>query len=193
MGWVAKIIIGVGWLLGSLYAHADSTQYTHDFWLPRYQQHRLAYCMVDQQTCGKHVANAYCQKLGYVAAQRMTIDYNVGYTRFLDKDRLCKGWACHGFKLIRCYAQASHQPARGYHYRYKQFVLPRVRHYRVAWCYRHNRLCGKRAAYAFCRYMEYEEATNYQPAAHLAATRSLSDQKLCFGNCQGFASITCHR
>ncbi len=180
-------------LVGSVYAAADSTKYTHDFWLPRYHKQRLAYCLLDQKTCGQAVADRYCQALGYVAAQRATIDYNVGFTSFIDKERFCRGWTCHGFKLIRCYAKARHKPKRQYYYRYKKFVFPRMLHYRVDWCYQGHKHCGKRAAYAFCRHMGYDAIAQYLPEAHLAATRSLGNQKLCFGDCKGFAAITCSR
>lgn len=179
-------------LMTSAYAMPDATQYAHDFWLPRYHKQRLAYCLLDQQTCGQAVADRYCQKLGYLAAQRVTIDHNVGLTSILDNDKLCRGWACDGFKLIRCYGKALHQPKRSYYYRYKKFVLPRMWHYRIDWCY-DQKHCGQRAAYSFCRYMGYKSTTGYTSEAHLAATRALGNQKLCFGDCNGFASITCHR
>ena len=182
-------------MLGISLAHAGSNSptYAHDFWLPQYHGQRLSYCLSDTQSCGKSVADHYCQDLGYEQAQRATLDHNVGVTRYLDKDTCCRGWHCAGFKLIRCNASARHLPKRNYYYRYKKFVLPRLHHFRIDSCYQDGKLCGKRAALAFCRHMGYEKVTQYQLEGHLAATRSLGNQKLCFGDCSGFDSITCFR
>lgn len=179
--------------VSSVYANSNSSVYTHDEWLPYYHKHRLAYCFTGHRTCGQKVADQYCRDLGYDGAQRATIDHNIGLTSYLDSEKCCKGWTCNGFKLIRCYAKALHKPRGQYYYRLKEFVLPRFQHYRIDWCYQDNESCGKRAASSFCRRMGYEKATKFQPERHLAATRALGNQKLCFGDCKGFDSITCYR
>lgn len=175
------------------YAHTGSAVYRHDFWLPQYHHQRLSYCLSGNQICGKPVADRYCQNLGYLRAQSATIAHNVGFSTYLDKKACCKGWHCAGFKLIRCEATADHRPKRNYYYRYKKFVVPRFHHHRIDWCYQDDKHCGKRAAHAFCRHLGYEKTTEYNPAEHLAATQALGNQKLCFGDCKGFASIVCYR
>lgn len=195
-----KVLLGIMRVIGLLWCGItaalttpDVSHFEHDFWLPRFHKQRLSYCFSDQKTCGKPVADRYCQNLGYDRAERETIYYNVGMTSYLDQKKCCRGWRCHGFKLIRCSARALHRPTRNYYYRSKKFVLPRVSQYRLDWCYEQGKGCGKRAAYSFCRHMGYEKTTHYVPETHLAATRSLGNQKLCFTDCKGFASITCYR
>ena len=175
------------------YAKTDNSAFSHDFWLPYYHKQRLSYCLQDHQTCGLAVANLYCQKLGYARAEKATIDHNIGMASYLNQKQGCLGWHCSGFKLIRCIAHARHEPKRNYYYRYKKFVLPRLNHYRVAWCYQNGKECGRRAAKAFCRHMGYEKTTQFQAEAHLGATKAIGNQELCFNDCKGFANIVCYR
>jgi len=190
--------VGVGSVLLGIHAGiaADmSQQFARDFWQPYYHGKRLNYCLSNQPSeCGESVAHRYCQMLGYDKSERSTIDYNLGMTSYLDQNRCCFGWACNGFKLIRCTAQTLHVPRRDYYYRSKKFVVPMFNHYRVDWCYEDGKDCGKRAATSFCRRMGYEKALRYSPEFHLGATRALGNQRLCFDtNCKGFESITCYR
>lgn len=175
------------------YAKTDITAYSHDFWLPYYHKQRLSYCLQDQQTCGFAVANLYCQRLGYKKAEQATIDHNVGQTNYLNQKTGCMGWRCDGFKLIRCTANSSHEPKKNYYYRYKKFVFPRLHHYRIDWCYQNGKGCGQSAAHAFCRHMGYQRTTQFQVEDHLAATRAMGNQALCFKDCKGFAEIICYR
>lgn len=190
-------IVFLGMLLGSHVGIAASVSevYAHDFWAPNYHGKRLDFCLSTKVQCGQAVANSYCQMLGYDAAERFTIDYNLGMTSYLDSKKCCKGWECKGFKLIRCTAKTLHQPKRSYYYRSKRFVKPRFNHYRVDWCYQNGQGCGERAAYSFCRRMGYSKMTTFIKEERLAATRALGNQRLCIGKekCTGFVSITCYR
>lgn len=173
---------------------AASEWYTHDFWGPRLHGKRLSYCLADNKTCGKEVADKYCQMQGYDGSRRTTIDYNLGVTRYLDSTKNCVGWTCSGFKLLQCSAQTLHKPRRAYYYRTQTFVMPRFNHYRVDWCYENGHDCGERAAFSFCRRLGFMKASRFKQEKGLAATRALGNQRLCFdNNCQGFSSITCHR
>jgi hypothetical protein len=180
------------WCFQAAYA-AQGLEAYHDYWLPTYHQQRLSFCLSDKHSCGAVVADTYCQKLGYSKAKKFKIAHNVGMTSYIDKKACCRGWHCQGFNLIRCERTMYHEPKRQYYYRYKKFVFPRWQHYRIDWCYQDNHACGKRAAYSFCRRMGYETATQYQAETHLGATRALGNHQLCFGDCKGFANITCFR
>jgi len=179
---------------GTSFAAPQSEVYANSIWAPSYHGKRLSYCLSNTSVCGQPVADRYCRLLGYDDAELSTIDYNVGSTSYLDQEKCCRGWQCHGFELIRCTAKTLHKPRRDYYYRYKEFVLPRYNHYRVDWCYEKGKRCGKRAAYSFCRRMGYAKVTEYYPQEDIAATRHLGDRRLCFGDdCKGFSSITCYR
>lgn len=191
---IISIISSVWVLINPGFAQTNSSAASyHDYWLPQFQQHRLSYCLSDRHNCGKTVADRYCRNLGYERAQTIKIDHNVGLTSYFDKKTCCRGWHCAGFKLIRCELPIRNQVPRQYHYRYKKYVLPRFHQHRVAWCYQDQQYCGKRAASAFCRHMGYAKATKFQIETHLAATQSLGNQQLCFGDCNGFSAITCFR
>ena len=182
-----------GLMCWGLSLHAAPVMY-RDFWYPLFHAERLDYCLTEQQQCGLEVANRYCRLMGYRHAKTQKIDHNVGLTHYLGQRRQCKGWECNGFKLITCEGPIQHSPKATYLQRTREFVFPRVNHYRVAWCYQHDRECGERAAYSFCRREGYSKAKQYKIQKKLPATQSLGDQQLCFGqDCTGFASITCSR
>lgn len=187
----------MGLILGgpSFAETAHSSIYTHDYWLPEFHHKRLSYCLTDETTCGKPVADVYCRKLGYDYAQRATKDHNIGLTSYLDKDKCCRGWECDGFNMIRCAAKTLHSPFRGPDFRKKIFSEPMLtNNMRLAWCFDdQQKLCGQRAATAFCRKMAFEKAIDFTQESNLAVTRQLGNNKVCFNNCIGFASITCGR
>lgn len=191
--WLLIKLLGI-LLCGFSTAYAtNSALYYHNYWLPKFDHQALSYCLSDLKTCGKLVADRYCHSLGYKNSVKSTIAHNIGKANFLDKKSYCLGWKCAGFKVIRCEGAAIHQPPRNYYYRFKKFVVPRWQHYRVDWCYQPAKDCGKRAASAFCRRMGYETASGFLAEDHLAATKTLGNQQLCFKNCKGFSSIVCYR
>lgn len=175
-------------------SETPKSNYYRNFWSPLYHGQRLDYCMQGGLTCGKCVADQYCNMLGYEKAAKYTKDYNVGFTHFLATNTQCKGWTCNGFKLIRCEAKLTHQPSKAYFYRAREYAFPRYEHYRVDWCYENNKGCGQQAANSFCRRMGYMKAKQFKIQTHISATRALGNQRLCFGNhCRAFSSITCYR
>lgn len=176
---------------------ASSSQlenYYRTFWSPQYRAKPLDYCLADKKNCGKVVADRYCQTMGYDKSTKHVVAYDVGVTNYFATCIGCKGWNCQAFKQITCSAKHLHQPTRPYYFRARQFVYPRFNHYRVDWCYESGQGCGERAAFSFCRRMGYSKAKNFQRDPHIAATRALGNQRLCFGeSCNGFKSITCYR
>jgi hypothetical protein len=190
------IIIGLlGFLLGSSVSMgANKDKFYRNFWLPKYHGERLNYCSLDGKQCGFALASRYCRLMGYDYADQQIIDHNVGLTNYLFCHARCKGWRCNGFKTIRCVAKMLHNPPKTYHYRLRRFVYPRFNRYRVDWCYDGHRGCGRKAAFSFCRRMGYLDARHFKIQQSIAATKAISNQKLCFGLlCNAFAYIDCFR
>lgn len=181
-------------MVGNISAAAHGDNYYRNFWLPTYHGERLNYCTLDGKECGLRLATRYCQMMGYAYADQQVIDYNVGLTNFIFSAAKCKGWRCNSFKTIRCVANMSHKPPRSYHYRLRRFVYPRYNNYRVDWCYDGQRGCGQKAAHSFCRRMGYLDSRRYAIQKHVAATKAIGNQKLCFGiQCNAFDYINCYR
>ena len=165
-----------------------------DFWFPMYHGTRLSYCTDDKKVCGLELASNYCVLMGYDKAAKMMIEHNVGLTRYPTTDDQCQGWKCDGFKFITCQESLDKKPIPVYYYRMKDFAFPRFDNYRVDWCYKQHKGCGRRAANSFCRHIGYRRAKAYEKEAHVPATRTLGSQALCFGQaCSGFSRITCYR
>jgi hypothetical protein len=188
------IALGIIGLLPIVTVYAQSGNYIRDFWRPTFHIERLNYCLLDGKTCGAPVANEFCHLMGFEKSANQVIEYNVGLTHYIATNSACRGWKCHGFKLIQCRNKITHKPPAPYYYRYKIFVFPRYNHYRIAWCLEENKHCGRPAAYSFCRRLGFEKTTSFKIDVAVDATRSLGDQQLCFGKvCNGFKQITCYR
>ncbi|MDF1645404.1 MAG: hypothetical protein P1U61_00265 [Legionellaceae bacterium] len=165
-----------------------------DLFYPQYHGLPLSYCSEDHKTCGLKLASKYCELLGYNKASRMMIAHNVGLTRYPLTKVQCKGWRCDGFKLITCEESLKKIPTPVYYYRMRDFALPRIENYRMAWCYKEKKGCGRRAADAFCRQQGYLRSKGYEKSTEVAATRTIGSGALCFGQaCNGFGRITCYR
>ncbi|MCX7117103.1 MAG: hypothetical protein NTW94_04205 [Legionellales bacterium] len=181
-------------LVQQVSAGSSGEHYYRNFWSPMFHSGRLSYCTVDGKRCGLAVASSYCKMMGYERAKNEIIDYNVGLTHYLASEAKCRGVRCDGFMLITCEGRFTDKPVKHYFYRSRRFVVPRFDNHRVDWCYKSGKGCGQRAAYSFCRRMGYMNAQSFQKQTSVLVTRSLGDQKICFGTqCAGFASITCFR
>lgn len=178
-----------------LSAYAENTVYHRSFWTPMYYKLPLNYCLMDGQTCGLPVANAYCQWMGYDKADHIVTAYNLGLTRYYTTKLRCKNWRCNGFKTIRCQGHIQQKPLQRYHYRKTRFAFPRFNGNRVAWCadgMGHG--CGKTAAYSFCRRLGYMRTFGFMREDQVGATEAISNQRYCFGRgCAGFKWIDCYR
>jgi hypothetical protein len=177
-----------------LFAADLNTNTSRSFWHPLYLGKRLDYCAIDGKVCGQDVASRFCQILGYDKALKNKIAYNVGLTRHIDSNKVCKGWRCNGFMVISCALKLSHTPPKAYAYREKKFPFPRYAHSRVDWCYTQKHECGHRAALSFCRRMGFVSAKSFAKESNINATRAIGSQELCFGpECNAFQYITCFR
>jgi hypothetical protein len=190
-----RVVLYLFLLLGfnSLSAQDTSNKAFNNFWHPLYLGKRLNYCSIDKKLCGKPLADQYCKTLGYDTSSKQVKDPNVGLTHFLNTRAQCKGWKCNGFINITCVTHLSHSPAQSYYYREKSFYYPRYANYRVNWCYKDHRNCGKAAAQSFCKRIGYMKAKQFIKENSIAATRTIGSQELCFGQCEGFKKIICYR
>ena len=181
-------------LNGHLNAASSHNKVFRNFWHPTFLGERLDYCSLDGKECGKTIANRYCQMLGYDYASQSIIAHNVGLTNYLGSRARCTGWRCNGFMTIGCATGVLHHPPKLYHYREKKFVNPRFNDYRIDWCYNRSKGCGARAANSFCSRMGYMQAKGFKKEQHVAATKTINSQELCFGKeCSAFKMIVCYR
>ncbi len=185
-------------LLCSFSIHSASTERQNkafrNFWHPTYNGGRLDYCTIDEEKCGKAVANRYCRMQGYDYSSQHVIAHNIGLTHYISSHARCKGWSCNGFMTIGCVNNLSHTPPKSYHYREKRFVDPRFNHYRVDWCYNKKSDCGMRVANSFCSRMGFIKAKRIVKETQVSATQTIGSQELCFGNqCNAFKVIVCYR
>jgi hypothetical protein len=181
-------------LLYSFCIHAQKNKVFRNFWHPIYLGERLDFCTLDGKECGQAVADRYCQMLGYDYSSKNKIAHNLGLTHFISTGKACKGWRCNGFVTIECVSTLSHIPPKPYHYREKQFAVPRFNEYRVDWCYGQKQSCGKPAADSFCNRMGYIQAKSFVKEQQVQATKTIGSQELCFGTqCNAFKMIICYR
>lgn len=179
---------------GHSYSATQQNTAYKNFWHPTFHGERLDYCIMDGKSCGKPVADRFCQLLGYDYSSQNVIAYNIGLTHYLSSRAACKGWRCHGFMTIRCATRLSHTPPKPYHYREKKYIDPRFNGYRLDWCYNQNQDCGARAANSFCGRMGFVRAKQFAKEHSVSATQSIGSQALCFGEeCSGFKQIICVR
>lgn len=165
-----------------------------NFWHPTFLGERLDYCSMDGKDCGKTIADRYCHMQGYDYSSQHVIAYNIGLTNYLTARAQCRGWRCNGFMTIGCAMGLSHIPPKPYHYRERQFPVPRYNDYRIDWCYNRDKGCGKRAADSFCSRMGFMNAKHFVKEAKVSATKTIGSEELCFGNqCNAFQSIICYR
>lgn len=177
-----------------IFAKDSKEDYHRSVWYPTYHGDRLAYCNKDETQCGKTIADNYCKALEYAQANEFRIEHHVGRVHYFNNEGECTGWKCDGFLFINCQGKFNETPHLTHQYRMREFAYPRFDHHRIAWCYKENKSCGKRAAYSFCRRMGYSDTSAFVEDKEVAATKTLGDHVLCYGkDCNGFKRITCRR
>lgn len=164
------------------------------FWEPQFHKQPLNYCNENKSNCGKSIANQYCEMMGYHHAQRFLKAPNLGVTNFISGKNMCRGWKCSGFKWIECAGERIYKSIPKSDYRDELFVRPMWHKYPLSWCYENNHDCGKRAAYAFCRWQGYPHVKEISKPRAVYASKEISTSALCFENqCKGFEYIVCSR
>lgn len=78
----------------------------------------------------------------------------------------------------------------------KRYANPFIGEYRLDWCRKDGRGCGKAAADEFCRFWNMQQATSFTKAEDVGKygpTREILGGAFCERqNCDGFAEIVCH-
>ncbi|WP_137931078.1 hypothetical protein [Mesorhizobium comanense] len=63
---------------------------------------------------------------------------------------------------------------------------------RLDWCWKHQQMCGMRAADLYCKSRGFQKVGAFAKDPSIGATVSMGDKTVCNkGVCDGFASITC--
>ena len=73
-----------------------------NFDYPRYENHRVAWCLEKDKNCGKEVAYSFCRRMGYLNVLKFSKDSPLANTRYMANGGLCYGENCEGFKNISC-------------------------------------------------------------------------------------------
>ena len=107
---LSSFIIITACLANSLGAQAGVRSY----FSPRVLGDKIAFCTADNTTCGKVVADAWCEHNGFTKAlifqrdRTQAIESNV-FVRFADTGKVCeagdKNKECLSFKQIKCISE----------------------------------------------------------------------------------------
>ena len=164
------------------------------FWQPMFHKQALNYCNETKTQCGGEIATAYCQLMGFHHAKRFRKAPNLGLTNFISGKNMCRGWKCDGFEWIECAGERSYRTIPNSDYRQELFVRPKWHKYSMSWCYANKKQCGKRAAYAFCRWQGYLHAKEISKPKSVPASKEIGTSALCFEeHCKSFEYIVCSR
>ena len=162
------------------------------FWHPKLSGERLNFCDEAKTNCGKYIADGYCQVLGFNHARRFELAYHLGLTHFLSGKNACRGWQCSGFDWIECAGARNYKIRPASDYSQALFVKPRWKKLPLDYCYDNKSGCGKREAYAYCRWQGYLHVVSFKKATNVHATRQMGRGQQCYGkHCEGYEYIIC--
>ena len=93
---------------GSISKHKPEgkpSEITYRFDIPVYNGHRVDWCKIWGNECGKAAADNFCRKKGFVQALSYMKDENIGLhhnTYVINDNKLCAFNYCDGFRFIIC-------------------------------------------------------------------------------------------
>lgn len=93
------LIVAAGCLITASPAYAAVRTY----FLPEIEGYRADSCLADKHTCGKPVADAWCQANGWTTALVFQRESLPVVTRTVDSHEFCFGPACIAFRQIKCF------------------------------------------------------------------------------------------
>lgn len=73
------------------------------FVVPRFKGYRVDWCYDQKQGCGRHAANSFCNRMGFIQAKFFVKERQVHATKTIGSQELCFGNQCNAFKVIVCY------------------------------------------------------------------------------------------
>lgn len=110
-----------------------------------------------------------------------------------------RGFVVIRFQKLKAASQSSAkpemQPQTAPSERTKRYANPMIGEFRLDWCLKNQKNCGKPAADAFCRFWHMEKAVSFKKAEDVGKrepTREILDGALCEKpSCDGFSEIIC--
>ena len=107
-----RLLVFTGMIATLLAVHPQSSWAgTRYFASPTVGGDRLSFCTNDGTVCGKPIADAWCQAVGFEQALNFQRDRSRSnrptVTRYADTGGLCRGKNCQAFRQIKCWSAAS--------------------------------------------------------------------------------------
>jgi hypothetical protein len=155
---------------------------------------RLDICLNLGRDCGQPVADTFCKKWFHMGAKDFQAAPKIGRTKLISyvydiqRNTICTGPNCTGFKYITCYGQLDTS---------EMFANPVWNGNQLDYCMTWAKDCGQPVADAFCREQGFPRSLYWSKSAYLAMkpTRLMGTEQLCDpakGNsCNYFMIITC--
>jgi hypothetical protein len=155
---------------------------------------RLDICLNFGRDCGQPVADTFCKKWFHMGAKDFQPAPKIGRTKLISyvydiqRNEICTGSNCTGFKYITCYGQLDTS---------EMFANPVWNGNQLDYCMTWAKDCGQPVADAFCRYQGFSRSLYWSKSAYLAMqpTRLMGTEQICDpakGNsCNYFMLITC--
>jgi hypothetical protein len=155
---------------------------------------RLDICLNFGRDCGQVVADTFCKKWFHMGAKDFQAAPKIGRTKLISyvydiqRNEICTGPNCTGFKYITCYGQLDTS---------EMFANPVWNGNQLDYCMTWAKDCGQPVADAFCREQGFPRSLYWSKSAYLAMkpTRLMGTEQLCDpakGNsCNYFMLITC--
>jgi len=194
---VFRMILGLFCFVNGYASSISTPQSTiyQVYWNPMFHGERLNYCNEDKSCCGRKIASQYCVMMGFNDVSRYQKAPNLGFTRYISGKNECQGWMCSGFDFIECTGERRYSARPLSDFREELFVRPRWKKFPLAWCFDSQaKKCGRRAAYAFCRWQGYGKLIRYSNQKEVPASRKIGTNELCINkNCISFEYIVCKR
>jgi hypothetical protein len=103
------LLIAAMSLLSAGFAEAGAS--IRIYTLPQQDGYLLSACLNNGDTCGKPIADAWCQSNGYREALTFERERREAVARVLNSSAFCDGPVCETFRQIKCYTPASTQSA----------------------------------------------------------------------------------
>lgn len=69
---------------------------------PKIEYYRVDWCFKWNEQCGPPAAAAFCKSHGHSRAVDFAVDHDIGLTRVLSNQQVCRAPHCDGFKYIVC-------------------------------------------------------------------------------------------
>ncbi|MCA0434032.1 MAG: hypothetical protein LCH46_12305 [Proteobacteria bacterium] len=163
---------------------------------PKWKGYGLDWCLNWGASCGKPVADKYCQAKGYEKSTAFQKWENPGFaTRLIGSNQVCDETECDSFASITCSKPDEAADDGGPDVEDEGvglFIKPKAGSRRLDWCLTWATNCGKPAAEYFCKSKGYDKVVKFKIDADIGKTRILKTSQNCTDpSCDGFKEIIC--